>query len=486
MPCIRIKLPENRGEVTHVLAGERITIGRRPDNTIQIIDGTVSAHHAELIATNGHYRLHDLGSTNFTFVEGEPIADFHLHAGCTVSFGTVECEYSPETPSSALEKTEVVPTRAELEFLRRENLELESKIAALQTRVDILSSARLITKETTARDVAPEVYRRLTGECNELQNRNADLLLHVEGFKDDLAVMTRERDALRVALEKVKSEPVSQPAPAASPAPAPPLEARAPKAKAASAPDVLDKTEAAKASEDHRAMAMVLIKAPGLLRTIRSALDSLADSREPLAVCEAVARDIDELGACLTSIGGHPVQRIVASIDSLLRERPAQTPFEPGMIRTIRHAVDLAASLLDPRFLKRAKNLADPRALVIDDDQDLLSTVTAALDSAKIQSAGTADADDALKKLGSESFDLVLLDIGLPTVNGIDVCGRIRELPEHKETPVVFLTVGDSVENRAQSSLNGGTDFIAKPFNVHELAVKAATWAYRNQLGVPI
>ena len=485
MPCIRIKLPDNRGEVTHVLAGERITIGRRPDNTIQIIDGTVSAHHAELIATNGHYRLHDLGSTNFTFIGGEPVADFHLHAACALAFGTVECEYSPETPSSALEKTEVVPTRAELEFLRRENLELESKLAALQTRVDILGSARLVTKETTARDVAPEVYRRLTGECNELQNRNADLLQHVDALKHELAAMTRDRDALRVTLEKVEGERADEPDPAASPAPAPHPDARPVMAKAI-VPDAVRKPEAAKAPEDHRAMAMVLIKAPGLLRCVRSSLDSLGEAGNPLAVCETIARDVHELSACLTSITGHPVQRIVASIDSLVREHPAQTPFNPGTTRTIRHAIDLSASLLDPKFLKRAKNLADPRALVIDDDRDLLSTVTAALDSAKIQTAGSADADDALQKLGSESFDLVLLDIGLPTVNGIDVCGRIRELPDHKQTPVVFLTVGDSVENRAQSSLNGGTDFIAKPFNVHELAVKAATWAYRNQLGVPI
>ena len=156
------------------------------------------------------------------------------------------------------------------------------------------------------------------------------------------------------------------------------------------------------------------------------------------------------------------------------------------MIRTIRHAIDLAAQLLDPRNLKRARNLSQPRALVIDDDRELLSTVTAALDSAEIQSAGTANADDALKRLGTESYDLVVLDIGLPDVNGIDVCGRIRELPDHHETPVVFLTVGDTIDNRAQSSLNGGTDFIVKPFNVRELAVKATTWAYRNQLGVPI
>jgi DNA-binding response OmpR family regulator len=83
--------------------------------------------------------------------------------------------------------------------------------------------------------------------------------------------------------------------------------------------------------------------------------------------------------------------------------------------------------------------------------------------------------------ISKESFDVVLLDIRLPDSNGIDVCAKIRELPRHKKTPVVFITVEDSVDQRAQSSLNGGDDFIAKPFNVNELVVKTCTWACKSQ-----
>jgi DNA-binding response OmpR family regulator len=46
----------------------------------------------------------------------------------------------------------------------------------------------------------------------------------------------------------------------------------------------------------------------------------------------------------------------------------------------------------------------------------------------------------------------------------------------------VFLTGAGTAENRAQSTLHGGNDFIAKPFDLTELAVKALTWAYRGQL----
>src|ERR1700758_1814636 len=94
MATLRIKLAD-QGEVTHELTADRITIGRRPDNTIQIIDRSVSANHAEIIAEDGHYRLHDLGSTNLTFVEGAPVTDYHLRQVCRIIFGTVECEFDP-------------------------------------------------------------------------------------------------------------------------------------------------------------------------------------------------------------------------------------------------------------------------------------------------------------------------------------------------------------------------------------------------------
>src|SRR5688572_13043637 len=94
MPTLRLKLP-NQGEITHELTAERITVGRRPDNTIQIIDRSVSAHHAELISEGAYYRLHDLQSTNLTFVNGQAVEDFHLRQACKITFGTVQCEFDP-------------------------------------------------------------------------------------------------------------------------------------------------------------------------------------------------------------------------------------------------------------------------------------------------------------------------------------------------------------------------------------------------------
>lgn len=502
MPVLRIKLPDNKGEITHVLAGDRITIGRRPENTIQIIDRTVSAHHAELIVTGDHYRLHDLGSTNLTTVEGQPITDFHLHQACKISFGSVECSFSPEAPVSSAEKTEVVPTRAELEFLRRENLDLQAKIVSMQKQVDILGSARLMTKDTHQLGVMPEVHRRVQQERDELRGENSNLKLDIENLRSDVTALTKERDAIRLAWETAKNErdeafarldvgsatpassvPVAKPAASASPAAVAPIPDAAPfvSSAPASAPSASDTAKipgiANGGGSDHRAMATVLTKAPVALKGLRVAIEGLSSAPNRAEACEKIATQAILVKEALEPARGHAAQRLAQAASAMIKG----TRYESHVIRTLGQAADVIGSLLDPRLFKKASEPQSARALLIDDDKDLLETVGAALRSADVRAIPCADPKQAIELLQKEAFDVILLDVSMPGQSGIDLCAKIRDLPQHRKTPVVFITVNDSVENRAQSTLNGGDDFIAKPFNTLELVTKAATWVARNQ-----
>ena len=501
MPVLRIKLPDNKGEITHVLAGDRITIGRRPENTIQVIDRTVSAHHAELIVTGDHYRLHDLGSTNLTCVEGQPITDFHLHQGCKISFGSVECSYSPETPASTAEKSEVVPTRAELEFLRRENLDLQAKIIAMQKQIDILSSARLMTKDTQQLGVMPEVHRRVQQERDELRAENSNLKLNAENLRGDITALTKERDAIRLAWETAKQErdeavsrldaaPSASVAPSHSPtapvstAPVPtpvsPLPASPSIAPLLQTPSPSPSDTAAlgvNGGADHRAMATVLTKAPVALKGLRVAIDGLPNATNRAEACEKIATQAIMVKEALEPARGHAAQRLAQAASAMVKG----TRFESNVIRTLGQAADVISSLLDPRLFKKASEPQSARALLIDDDKDLLETVGAALRTADVRAISCADPKQAMDILQKESFDVILLDVSMPGQSGIDLCAKIRDLPQHRKTPVVFITVNDSVENRAHSTLNGGDDFIAKPFNTLELVTKAATWVARSQ-----
>ena len=104
MPKISIALED--GNVVHELTDEKITIGRAPDNQIQISDSSVSGRHATLTLLADRYRLTDLNSTNGTQVNGEPITEVTLQVGDRVRFGIVEARYESLKTGEAQELPE--------------------------------------------------------------------------------------------------------------------------------------------------------------------------------------------------------------------------------------------------------------------------------------------------------------------------------------------------------------------------------------------
>jgi pSer/pThr/pTyr-binding forkhead associated (FHA) protein len=103
-----------RGMV-HELVEELITIGRAPENSVQIDDASVSSHHAELRAANKTYRLHDLRSTNGTQVNGKTASEVVLRHGDRIRFGGVQARFEGDVAISsaqALPLAEKVEARA--------------------------------------------------------------------------------------------------------------------------------------------------------------------------------------------------------------------------------------------------------------------------------------------------------------------------------------------------------------------------------------
>ena len=90
----------------------------------------------------------------------------------------------------------------------------------------------------------------------------------------------------------------------------------------------------------------------------------------------------------------------------------------------------------------------------------------------------------ALAELSANKYDLIFLDVALPHMDGFELCQHIRGLQSHGRTPIVFLTGLTTMENRVQSSLSGGNDFVGKPFNLHELGVKAISLVLRSSLNM--
>ena len=98
MPQLQVFLSDDN-RIFQDLGEEKVTIGRLPDNTLQIDEGSVSSRHAEISYEGGHFHYHDLGSTNGSFVNGEQTTEAVLRHGDEVRIGQVECVFFDESLS---------------------------------------------------------------------------------------------------------------------------------------------------------------------------------------------------------------------------------------------------------------------------------------------------------------------------------------------------------------------------------------------------
>ena len=110
------------------------------------------------------------------------------------------------------------------------------------------------------------------------------------------------------------------------------------------------------------------------------------------------------------------------------------------------------------------------RILVVDDDPAVSGALQRALrlDGYEVTLAG--DGPQALEELAIRPPDAVILDIGLPTIDGLDVCRRMRAAAD--DTPVLMLTARDAVEDRVEGLDAGADDYLVKPFALAELLAR--------------
>ena len=113
------------------------------------------------------------------------------------------------------------------------------------------------------------------------------------------------------------------------------------------------------------------------------------------------------------------------------------------------------------------------KILVVDDEPDILLTVGQALEMSGYEVLKAKDGDECIQKLNECSSipDLVLLDIMMPEISGWDVAAKIKENPEWKEIPIVFLTAKGDTMSVGMGNL-AAEDYIVKPFNIKDLKAR--------------
>jgi DNA-binding response OmpR family regulator len=109
------------------------------------------------------------------------------------------------------------------------------------------------------------------------------------------------------------------------------------------------------------------------------------------------------------------------------------------------------------------------RILVVDDDENILSLERTILEQKGFEVTTASGGKEALRILAEQPFDLVLLDVMMPEVDGFTVCRKIKEDAKLKDLPVIFLTAKGGGEALAEGFESGAIMYINKPFTANKL-----------------
>jgi len=218
------------------------------------------------------------------------------------------------------------------------------------------------------------------------------------------------------------------------------------------------------------------------IRALHSALVKAADDVQRLTALMELLQCTREVTGAAGMVGYTHLAQMSEVLEALiqeLHEKPKN--INPSTLRTLASGIDLMATLAKRGTKVPARN-GTAKVLVVDDDALSRRAVTYSLEKARLGSTAVDSPDAALDLLSKQTYDLVVLDIEMPEVNGFEVCSRLRGFAANKQTPVVFVTALNNFENRANSTMSGGNDFIGKPFLFIELAAKALVHIWRSKL----
>ena len=225
---------------------------------------------------------------------------------------------------------------------------------------------------------------------------------------------------------------------------------------------------------------------PATLATLRSGMQSLVKADNEMAQLKQIYELYRRLHA-LTGNAGIAgliqISKMSDAVEALLKElyeKPKN--INSSTLRTVAAGVDFLGFLFGCDTSPEKQEVPAGNILIVDDEPISRRAIVYAVEKAHLQSVSIDDPNAAFKLLEEKNFDLVFLDVDMPGMTGYELCAKLRNLPQHKKTPVVFVTALSDFDSRTNSLMAGGNDFIAKPFLFIELTVKALIHVLRGKL----
>jgi two-component system chemotaxis response regulator CheY len=115
------------------------------------------------------------------------------------------------------------------------------------------------------------------------------------------------------------------------------------------------------------------------------------------------------------------------------------------------------------------------RVLIVDDSSAMRAFVRAALEEdGSIDVVESTSGFEALRILPRESFDVVIVDVNMPDINGLELVSFLRKTPQHRNTPVIIISTEASSRDQERGIALGANAFLSKPFEAEELRALVA------------
>ncbi|ADY65448.1 MULTISPECIES: response regulator [Rhizobium/Agrobacterium group] len=107
--------------------------------------------------------------------------------------------------------------------------------------------------------------------------------------------------------------------------------------------------------------------------------------------------------------------------------------------------------------------------LTVDDSASIRMTTKIALTGAGYQITEAVDGQDGLAKAKAANFDLIVTDLNMPNMNGLEMIEALRQSPAHTGIPIIFLTTESDADMKARAKAAGATGWLTKPFDAEHL-----------------
>jgi len=121
------------------------------------------------------------------------------------------------------------------------------------------------------------------------------------------------------------------------------------------------------------------------------------------------------------------------------------------------------------------------KILIVDDEKDIVDLVAYNLEKEGYETLRALDGEKALQLVRTKTPDLVVLDLMLPGIQGLEVCKRIRKVPETAAIPIIMLTAKGEEIDKVLGLEVGADDYITKPFSVKELLARVKAVLRRSE-----